>query len=757
MKTFQINIQGIVQGVGFRPFIYNLAKKFNLNGEVKNTSSGVEIKLNCKDENELTNFINEIKNSAPLLSHIVNIKYYEIKNQIFSDFIIIKSESKNDITFVSPDAAICLDCEKELFDQNDRRYLYPFINCINCGPRYSIIKQIPYDRCNTTMSIFDMCNSCENESNDMKDRRFHAQPNCCHKCGPSVFTKNNKGLDAIIEAAKQIDDGKIIAVKGLGGYHLICDATNNEAVVNLRNFKKRDFKPFAIMVKDLKTILKYKDSLSEIEKFILTSPQAPITIIKWPNYPLSNLVNPLNDKIGIMLAYTPLHKILLSFTKTDFIIATSGNLKDEPIAISEKEAEETLSFSELFLHHNRPIHNRVDDSVVTIVNNEVYTLRRARGFAPYPIMLNNNLNKVIIGLGAHLKNSISLGVKNYIFPSQYIGDLDNAKSTKFFEETVNKLQKLFDVKYDIAITDLHPDYYTSRYAKEQNKPILKVQHHIAHFFSAMAENGKEDNCIGIIFDGLGLGCDKKAWGGEIFTFNKGRLDRYSHLDYSLQIGDATAKKPYLMMISYLIKYNLLDRYIELLIKQYGIDKKEINFIKNILNHKLNCIETSSIGRLFEAVGSLLSRVKENEFEGHTAILLESFAEKSKTNDYYPLKIKDKRIDFGNLIIYLLEDLSKNERIEDIALKFHNSISKIILDICLKIKLEKSLKDVVFSGGVFQNLILTEKTAELLKQNGFNVFLHKKIPPNDGGISAGQVYYYYIKNIKNLDDKFEKFW
>lgn len=758
MKTFLVKVQGVVQGVGFRPFIYNLAKKLNLPGEVKNTSSGVEITVNTKNKKEVAKFIEIIKTDAPLLSHIVDIQFKEIEFKYFDEFKIIKSESKNDITFVTPDAALCKECENELFNPNDRRYLYPFINCINCGPRYSIIKEIPYDRENTTMSIFKMCKECEEEFNSVVNRRFHAQPNCCSICGPNVYTKNNKGFDAIKEVAKVVNDGGIIALKGLGGYHLICDATNDEAVKKLRIYKKREYKPFAVMIKDLNILTdKYKLKLSNTEKLIITSPQSPILIINWPNHPLSEYVNPLNNRLGIMIAYTPLHKLLLNLINTDFIIATSGNLRDEPITIDEESAEKTLHFVDLFLHHNRPIHNRVDDSVATVINNQIYILRRARGFAPYPIMLKKSLNKVVLGVGTHLKNTISLGVKNYIFPTQYIGDLDNIKSIKFFEETVDKIQKLFKSKADLIITDLHPDYYTSKYASKINKPQISLQHHVAHFFSVMAENGIEDNCIGIIFDGLGLGCDKKIWGGEIFTFCKGILERYKHIDYSLQIGDASSKKPFLMIISYLKKYNLLKENTLLLKNIYNIDDNEISFINSLLDKKLNCIETSSMGRLFEAVGSLLSGVKENEFEGHTAIILESIAEQSDDiEDYYKTSLDD-TIGIKNLIKGVIEDLIKGVQKEIIARKFHNSIANMILNICMKIRDEKNLTNIALSGGVFQNIILTKKTVKLLNNAGFKVALHQKLPPNDGGISAGQVYYYYLKTNKKLDDKFEKFW
>ncbi|KAA0257992.1 carbamoyltransferase HypF [Deferribacter autotrophicus] len=760
MKTYYINIQGIVQGVGFRPFIYRLANELGISGCVKNSTKGVEIEANVDNEELLKLFINKIRKEAPLLSHIVEINYEEIEEKHFHGFKILHSEKRNDITFVSPDAAICDDCKRELFDTNDRRFLYPFINCTNCGPRYSIIEKIPYDRVNTTMKVFEMCDDCRKEYNQPDNRRFHAQPNCCLLCGPDVYMDNLKGITAVKEAAKRIDEGALLAVKGLGGYHLICDATNDDAVLYLRKCKKRNEKPFAVMVKDVDTLKKYKLNCEGVYSRFLNSPEAPIILINWKDHPLSKYINPMNDKIGIMLAYTPLHQLIMHFTKTDFIVATSGNQKDEPIVIDERDAEKTLFFvNGGFLHHNRPIHNRVDDSVAALVENEIYVLRRGRGFAPYPIMLKNNFKEDVLGVGAHLKNSVSLGKKNYIFPSQYIGDLDNVKCCEFFKEVVHKLQNLFDANVKVVIRDLHPDYYSSIYAEELGLKVLKLQHHIAHFFSCMAENGIEDNCIGVSFDGLGLGCDKKVWGSEFFVFKDDKIERVFHLKYARQVGDASSKKPFLMILSYLNQYRLLEDMQDLLIKKWDMTINELDFFVKVIERGINTIETSSMGRFFEGIGSLITGRVENEFEGHTAMLLESLAEKRPPEKRsYPFYFnEDGEIDFGGIVSGICRDLLIGVEKEVIAAKFHNSVAEIIREGCEKIREFSGVNKVTLTGGVFQNLLLLSKVKDLLRKNGFEIYIHRKVPPNDGGISLGQVYYYNLKTNLNLPDTFEKFW
>jgi hydrogenase maturation protein HypF len=741
--TYKIVIKGVVQGVGFRPFIYKLAKENGLNGYVINSTSGVEIVLNIS-ENKLLNFIEKIKNKAPVLSHIVSIEYEKITAKLFKNFKIEYSKVSDGVTLVSPDTAICSECKNEIFDKNDRRFLYPFTNCTNCGPRYSIIKSIPYDRKNTTMKDFQICDSCLDEYENPLGRRFHAQPNACELCGPNVFYNDFSGVDAVKKIADKINDGEIIALKGLGGYHLICDALKDKPIEKLRKLKNRKTKPFATMCKDISILERYNLSLSEAEKQILLSPSSPILIFKWPNNPLSSLVNLIDNQIGLMIAYTPLHLILFKYLKTDFIVATSGNIADEPISKDTEESEEKLSiFTKYFLHHNRDIHNRIDDSVVKILNSRIYMLRRARGFAPYPVMLPLKSKKIILSVGAHLKNTITILCEEYAFVSQYIGDLDNVESVNLFLEIIDRMKLLFKLEPDVIVYDEHLEYFSSKYALETNLEKLSLQHHYAHFLSCMAENSLTDRLIGVVFDGTGLGKDGNIWGGEFFIKDKEIIRKY-YLDYSIQPSmDTAAKKPYFMLISYLIKYNLFEKYKEFLIDKLFIDETEINLIKQLIEQNINSIETSSMGRLFESVGTLLSGILENDFEAHTAVVLESMIE-NETEDYYDFEIEGNRIVFSKIISGIFEDVFAGVGKHIISEKFHNSIVEIILFICKKLREETGFSDICLSGGVFQNMFLINKVIDKLELAGFKVYVHSKVPPNDGSISLGQAYYYVLK-------------
>jgi hydrogenase maturation protein HypF len=738
--TYQIFIKGIVQGVGFRPFIYNLVKDKKLNGIVRNSTKGVEIIVNC-DDKKIDFLIEEIQLKAPPLAHILAISYQKITYKKFKDFTILHSEFSEGITLVHPDVATCKDCEAELFDKRNYRYLYPFINCTNCGPRFSIIKALPYDREKTTMKTFEMCERCKKEYSEPENRRFHAEPICCEKCGPNVYYNNYRGIEAIKEIALLIDNGSIVAVKGLGGYHLICDATNNSALVVLREKKRRRSKPFAVMCKNVATLKHYVE-LSDEEIVILESRESPILVIKKHIEGLSPLVNPIdnNRSIGIMLPYTPVHKLIFSFIKTPFIIATSGNLVDEPISINAESAEEKLNIiTRHFLHHTRDIYNRVDDSVVTLIENKIYTIRRARGLAPYPILLSKSRADVAIGLGAHLKNTLCLNIDNFAVVSQFIGDLDSFETISFFDETLDHLLKLYNKKASLYLTDLHPDYYTSGYAANSNVPYKVIQHHLAHFASCMAENNLTDNIIGVIFDGVGLGYDGDIWGGEFFI-KMGAFKRVYHLDYYKQAGgDAAAIFPYRMLISYLYKEGLLSSNKEVVQNIFEINNNELSILEYILKNDINAPKTSSMGRLFEGVGSLLLKLKKNEFEAHSAMALEALCV-DNLDEFYPFTTEKNIIFIGKLIESIFSDFLKGTSKNLIATKFHNTIAQIILHCCNNIKKLFHLNDVVFSGGVFQNIYLLKRSIKLLREHDFNVFLHSRVPPNDGGISLGQVYF-----------------
>jgi len=740
MTTFFLHIKGIVQGVGFRPYVYNFFVNRGLCGTVKNSSRGVEIYFNASGTAEADKLSEEIVKYAPPLSHITEFDLKESDFTSYKDFSIISSTDDNGLTLVSPDVAICEDCSRELFDETDRRFRYPFINCTNCGPRYSIIKSIPYDRSKTTMAEFEMCPECVEEYKDPKDRRFHAQPDACGECGPNVYSVCEEGEESLREIVTEINDGGIVAVKGLGGYHLICDACSDEAVKKLKTLKNRGDKPLAVMCLNAETLEKYR-ALDRQERNLLTSPSAPITILKWADNHLSGEINTYSDEIGIMLAYTPLHKIILNDIKSDFVVATSGNIKDEPLCADEKEAEESLArFTDKFLHHNRKIHSRVDDSVARVVDGAPYVLRRARGFAPYPVMLPVSSEKVIFGAGAHLKSTVSISAGEYAFVSQYLGDLDNQKTADFYDETVKNLKNLYNIEPEVAVCDLHPDYYSSKYASNF-KEVYKVQHHHAHMYSCMAENGLTGDCIGVIFDGTGLGEDGKIWGGEVFLRKDGKLERVTHLDYVPQPGfDSAAKNPVRMLVSYMEKAGIYDKYKGLFLSSLK-EESELNFVREMTAKNINCIDTSSMGRLFEAVGAAVCGVKKNSYEAQAAVRLEAMVHNS--SEAYCLPVSKKNMNPLILIDQVLNDLFNKTEPELVATKFHNSIVNMIVNICNDLYVETGVSDIVLSGGVFQNNYILNKTIVDLRSIDLNPNIHSRVPSNDSSVSLGQIYKYLL--------------
>ncbi len=745
MITREIRIQGIVQGVGFRPFIKNLADSLQIKGSVINTSNGVVIKANLWDE-ELTKFIQLIKTKSPSLSHIVDIQVQDIPHIDFNDFKIETSKDTGGITLIPPDMAICDECRAEILDISERRFFYPFTNCTNCGPRYSIIEHLPYDRCNTTMKSFNMCSECMHEYENSKDRRFHAEPIACIDCGPKVYL-NYKGKiienqeESFKKLAEHIDNGGIAAVKGLGGYHLICSAEQNEPVLKLRKYKKRNTKPFAIMAENIETIKRYAVVPNEVEK-ILRQPESPIVIFEWFRRPFSNLISPNSNKIGVMVAYTPLHITLFQFMKTKFIVATSGNYKDEPIAKDEHEAETNLkNFTDVFLHHNREIYQRVDDSVCITADYGYTLLRRARGFAPYPVALRKYKDEELFASGANLKSSLLFYKGGYGFLSQYIGDLDNIETEEMYEEVHNNMKSLFNINSDTAIIDYHSQYRSSLFAEKKYKKIYKVQHHAAHFASNLAENSYYDNAIGVVMDGFGLGLDNKGWGGEIFIKQDNIITRYAHIENHIQPGlDSAAKNPVRMVISYLHSNNLLEKIKPLLLENDYTTEQEISLIKSAVDNKVNSIDTSAAGRLFEAMGSLILRKRSNEYEGELAILLENLTY-GECEEEYNFIFEENEIKLYNMLQEMLDDILNNTDIRIISTKFHNGFAKVIYNICMHLKEKYNICTVALSGGVMQNIFLSSKIYNLLVNNGFNVLIHKKVPANDAGIALGQLYYY----------------
>lgn len=736
----RISIRGIVQGVGFRPFVYNLAIRQNLRGWISNNTNGVEIVLDSSVETG-KNFLNEILDKLPPLAYVLDYSVEEIDNKEKNDkFYIKESRVCDGVTFVSPDTSICDNCKNELFDKNHHKYLYPFINCTNCGPRYSIIENIPYDRINTSMKHFKMCDVCKGEYESVENRRFHAQPNGCHLCGPKVYFKNLEGDKLLDMAANFLNSGKIIGVKGIGGYHIICDAFNFDAVNRLRDFKKRQSKPFALMVKDKNTLLKYGINLTKDEERVFESKESPI-LIKYIDNDNFKHINPLGRNIGIMKAYTPIHLLLFKSFKGDFLVATSGNKKDEPIAIDAESAEKFLGdICDLFIHNDRDIVNRVDDSIVTFVKDMPYILRRSRGYAPLPVVLNNREKIQVAGLGGNLKSSICFLKDDFAFVSQYIGDLEYYETQKFYEEVYKRMKNLFEVEPEVLITDLHPGFFTTKFANRFKVDTYRVQHHVAHLYANMAENNLKDNVIGVIFDGVGLGDDRKIWGGEIFV-KKGNLLREIHLEYSPLVGgEASIRNPFRMFLSYLAYFDINISFLN------DMQLKEFSLIKKMIDKNINILETSSMGRLFEAMGAFLLSIEKNEFEGHAAIALEGICSEH-IDDFYKFKILNNKIGIKDIIVSVINDTIKGVEVSTIATKFHYTVAHIILESAILLREKYSVNSVCLSGGVFQNIFLLKKTIRLLEEKGFEVFIHKNIPPNDACVSLGQVYYYLLENKK----------
>lgn len=740
-KTYKIKIYGIVQGVGFRPFIYRLAKSLNLKGYVFNSTGSVHILLQG-EEKLVEIFIKKIFEENPPLSKIEKIEKEEAySEEQYNDFFIIESRKDQGFNFISPDIAICKDCLLEMYNPEDRRYKYPFINCTNCGPRYTIIEDLPYDREKTTMKIFEMCEECSKEYHDPTSRRFHAQPISCFDCGPSIWIEgeNQKNTEIIfIKISKYLGEGKILGIKGIGGFHLVCDATNDKAVKTLRERKKRPSKPFAIMMKDLDMIKKYC-LVNEEEEKILTSKERPIVLLKIKDiYDISTFVAPNNEYLGIMLPYAPYHYLIFDYFNKPLIM-TSGNITDEPIVKDNEEAKEKLkSIVDIFVFHNRDIARRIDDSVVFVENNETQLIRRARGFAPDPIKIPIKI-KPTLALGGELKSTFSIGKENYVFMSPHIGDLKDKDTLEVYEETIKEFIKLFRIEPEILVHDLHPQYLSTDFAEKFKKymEVKAIQHHKAHFFSLLLDRNIEDEIICFSFDGTGYGEDGKIWGGEIFIGSLEEVKRIGHFKYfPIAGGDYAIENPKRIAISYILKY-LPDKVDHI----FSSDSWEIEIIKKMIEKEENLFYTSSCGRIFDLVSALLG-VRENiEYEGQAAIELEMLSMKSKETKYYPFKIVEEEnrliIDVKPTIEEIIKELKTVEK-KDIGKKFHNTIAQIIVNLSEILREEYKINKVGFSGGVFQNRLLLRTIVPILKEKKFEVYTHRNVPTNDGGISLGQV-------------------
>jgi hydrogenase maturation protein HypF len=754
----RITIRGAVQGVGFRPFIYRLAQELTINGWINNSPQGVFIEVEGKLE-KLKKFLLRIETDKPPRSSIQSLESIYLDPVGYKKFEIRSSEvTGKKVALVLPDIATCPDCIKEIFDPKNRRFHYPFTNCTNCGPRFSIIDALPYDRANTTMKKFKMCDLCRAEYENPLNRRFHAQPNACPVCGPQLELWNHKGeiLSSNYQALRQVADairrGKIVAVKGIGGFHLMVDARKEKAVTRLRRLKAREEKPFALMYPSLK-LIKQHCEVSKLEARLLLSPESPIVLLK--HRPacqrtgsecraseIAQSVAPGNPNLGVLLPYTPLHHLLM--VELGFpIVATSGNLSDEPICTDEYEALERLGeIADLFLVHNRPIARHVDDSIVRLVMSRELVLRRARGYAPLPVHLKESLPPVL-AVGAHLKNAIAIALDKDVFISQHIGDLDTGPAFDAFNEVVKSFEKLYEFKPEKVICDSHPDYVSTRFAEKSGLPVIQVQHHYAHVLSGMAENEITGSVLGVSWDGTGYGLDHTIWGGEFLKINESGFERVAHFrTFQLPGGEIAIKEPRRSALAVL--YEIFGDKVFTMkklepIKAFSV--KEFRVLKMMLKQKVNSPIASSVGRLFDAVASIIGLRHKMRFEGQAAMELEFVLAGFKSDDNYQFILNSPTemtkgaiiIDWSSIILELLKDKQCKIPVGKISAKFHNSLAEIIVAVARQIGEEK----VILTGGCFQNKYLTERAIIRLRKNGFRPYWHQRVPPNDGGIALGQ--------------------
>jgi len=752
LKSASISVRGIVQGVGFRPFVYGLAVKHNLKGLVYNTSEDVRIEVEGTAE-AIKQFERELDTKAPPLAHIENITTEYHHPVGYKNFEIRQSQAQaGKYQLISPDVATCQACLGELLNPEDRRYRYPFTNCTNCGPRFTIIEDMPYDRPKTTMRFFQMCPQCQEEYDNPLDRRFHAQPNACPECGPQVGLVDNQGnlvteSNSIAAASQLLKEGEIVAIKGLGGFLLACDATNDTVVKTLRQRKKRSSKPFAIMVTDIDEARRHC-YVSPEEENLLTSPQSPIVLMRWrEDSSVSREVAPNLRFLGVMLPYTPLHHILLRDISLPLVM-TSGNLSEEPISRDNDEALRRLSaIADYFLVHNRDIYSRYDDSVAILERGASQLIRRARSYAPYPIRLSFEA-KQVLGCGAEEKNTFCLTKDNYAFVSQHIGDMENMETLEHFDSTISLYKRLFHIEPEVVAHDLHPDYLATKYARELGESGMKlvpVQHHHAHIASCMADNGLESPVIGVALDGTGMGADGNIWGGEFLVADYRNYKRVGHLEYlPLPGGDAAIKKPYRTAIGYILTLLGEDALSHDLPVMREADDMEVEVIKRQIERRINSPLSSSMGRLFDAISALLGIRGEIDYEGQAAVELEmaSYEEDyAHVKESYPYRIVEdggmRIVRLRDLLSAVIEDLHQGISKGMISVKFHNTIAQIINEMCHLIADETGVNQVALSGGVFQNRLLLRKTVNLLEDSGFQVFTHRQVPCNDGGISLGQ--------------------
>lgn len=741
MPRLKILIEGIVQGVGFRPFVYQSAVRLGLSGWVNNDTRGVSIEVEG-DSQQLGLFTRRLREDHPPLASISAIRSQSIQTTGETGFRILQSTSSIDKTVqIAPDTYVCEDCLRELFDPADRRFGYPFINCTNCGPRFSIIRGIPYDRPQTTMAEFPLCPGCLAEYADPSSRRFHAQPNACADCGPVLRLTDAAGSEIPGEplalTIELLRAGRIVAIKGLGGYHLAVDAANDAAVAELRRRKLRDEKPFALMSFDLDQVARYAEFDAQ-EARLLQAVERPIVLVRRkPAHGLSSQVAPGNRYFGVMLPYTPLHYLLLkAFTA---LVMTSGNQSDEPIAFIDADAHQRLAgIADAFLAHDRKIHIRTDDSIARIMAGRALLLRRSRGYVPRGIRLPEGLPNVL-ALGAELKNAFCLTRGGHAYLSQHIGDLNNLEVLDSLESGIYHLSGLLEAAPQLIAHDLHPDYLSSQLAaKWPELPRVAVQHHHAHLASCLAEHGQAGPALGVIFDGIGYGADGTSWGGEFLVGGFSGYRRLAHLDQvGMPGGDAATREPYRMALSWLYASFGQD------LPRLPVTRRpaaELRLLLQMLDKGINAPLTSSVGRLFDAVAALVGLRERVSYEGQAALELEMCAAEQEAGSYPVVLLQQTdpwRVDVRPLIRALVAELRQGVARSLISARFHNSLAALILLVCREMRDREKLDLVVLSGGVFQNRYLTERAIQLLEADGFRVLSHSLVPPNDGGIALGQ--------------------
>jgi hydrogenase maturation protein HypF len=748
----RILVRGIVQGVGFRPFVHNLARSLDLRGFVRNSASGVVIEAEGRGA-AVDRLVDSIRGHAPPLAQVDEISVCELPPEQTRAFTIETSaREESTLGLVSPDVALCEDCRGELHDPADRRYGYPFINCTHCGPRYSIIEALPYDRPSTTMRLFPMCASCQAEYDDAADRRFHAQPNACADCGPGlalIASENeapafdaHKAREVVASVRGLLAAGAVVAMRSVGGFHLSCDAASEPAVARLRTMKRRSEKPFAVMVRDLATAERLCIA-GAADRALLESVERPVVIMeqRW-DAAIAAGVAPGNRTLGVMLPYTPLHELLFADAPFDCLVMTSGNRSEEPIVTANGEAiRQFAGVADALLLHDRDIHMRVDDSVVRTFESRTRILRRSRGFAPRPIDLGSPVAE-ILACGAELKNTLCLTRDHHAIVSQHIGDLSNYESLQFFEETLANLKRLFRIEPRVVAHDLHPLYASTRYACAlPGVELVGVQHHHAHIASCMADNDIRGRVIGVAMDGTGYGTDGAIWGSEFLVADFSGFERRAHLRYvPLVGGDAAVRQPWRSALSYIRDCEAGGAARSLAL--FGaVSPHHVRVVETMLERGLNTIPASSCGRLFDAVASIIGVRHEITFEAQAAIDLEMLAaEWGDEVEAYPFVIVpgdplqiDVRPMIGEIVDNALRGIAKAR----IASRFHTTIAALTDDVCRRIRERDGLDRVCLSGGTFQNVVLLERTAHALRRSGFELFLHSRVPPNDGGISLGQ--------------------